>query len=195
VDGWNTASYWVQCQSCKDEDLVAFSCKKRGFCPLLRCQAYGGACRVVGGRDCVQTELLQRERAAKRRLCGRYRNPYTDDPSVAGTDRDNTGNTTAFAHHGNLYALREDSHPYRLDMNTLATLPKENFGGKLRSQTVTAHPKIDPVTGEWISFGFFADKTTYKDISQQHIIDKHGKLTREEWFEMPYPGVSIFYNS
>jgi len=23
----------VQCQSCKHEDLVAFSCKKRGFCP------------------------------------------------------------------------------------------------------------------------------------------------------------------
>jgi carotenoid cleavage dioxygenase len=58
-----------------------------------------------------------------RRLYGHYRNKYTDDDSVSNLpQRDNTGNTNAFNHHGELYMLREDSHPYRVDPETLETV-------------------------------------------------------------------------
>jgi carotenoid cleavage dioxygenase-like enzyme len=136
----------------------------------------------------VKTDRLKAEMAARRRLYGKYRNKYTDDDSVSNLpNRDNTGNTFAFAHHGELYALREDSLPYRLDPDTLETLEVGQFGA-LRSKALTAHPKIDPVTGEWWSYGVFAGGEPTTDASL-HVFDKHGALVREQWFNTPYPGL------
>jgi carotenoid cleavage dioxygenase-like enzyme len=137
----------------------------------------------------VQTERLSREREARRRLYGQYRNKYTDDESVSNLpQRDNTGNTFAFAHHGELFMLREDSHPYRVDPETLETVELGQFPG-LGSSALTAHPKIDPVTGEWWSYGVFARGEPTTDASL-HVFDKEGRLIREQWFHTPYPGLS-----
>ena len=137
----------------------------------------------------VQTERLKAERAARRRLYGHYRNKYTDDSSVSNLpNRDNTGNTYAFEHHGELFMLREDSRPYRVDMETLDTLGEGQWGD-LRSTALTAHPKIDPVTGEWWSYGVFAGGEPTTDASL-HVFDKDGKLVREQWFHTPFPGLS-----
>lgn len=137
----------------------------------------------------VQTERLKAEREARRRLYGTYRNKHTDDESVSNLpNRDNTGNTYAFAHHGELYAMREDSRPYRLDPETLETLELGEFGA-LKSTALTAHPKIDPKTGEWWSYGVFAGGEPTTDASL-HVFDKTGKLIREDWFHTPYPGLS-----
>jgi len=137
----------------------------------------------------VQTERLKAEREARRRLYGVYRNKYTDDDSVSNLpNRDNTGNTYAFNHHGELFMLREDSRPYKVDPETLETLEIGDFSG-LRSTAVTAHPKIDPLTGEWWSYGVFAGGEPTTDASL-HVFDKDGKLIREEWFQTPYPGLS-----
>ena len=138
----------------------------------------------------VKTERYLLERKSRRRLYGAYRNAYTDDPSTAGTDRDNTGNTTAWVHHGKLFALREDSIPYELDPITLETIGKAKFGGQpLRSKTMTAHPKLDPVTGEWWSYGQFSEKR-YEGEMSLHVIDRDGNVTREEEFTLPYPGMT-----
>jgi len=137
----------------------------------------------------VRSERMKAEQAARRRLYGKYRNKYTDDESVSNLpNRDNTGNTYAFAHHGELYALREDSRPYRLDPDTLETLGVGDFGD-LKSTALTAHPKIDPVTGEWWSYGVFAAGEPTTDASL-HVFDKDGNLVREQWFHTPYPGLS-----
>ena len=137
----------------------------------------------------IRSERMKAELAARRRLYGKYRNRYTDDDSVSNLpERDNTGNTSAFMHHGNLYALREDSRPYRLDPETLETLEVGEFG-PLKSTALTAHPKIDPVTGEWWSFGVFAAGEPTTDASL-HVFDKDGTLVREQWFHTPYPGLS-----
>jgi len=137
----------------------------------------------------VQTQRLKAERAARRRLYGHYRNKYTDDASVSNLpNRDNTGNTNAFAHHGQLFMLREDSRPYRVDPATLETLGEGQWGN-LKSTALTAHPKIDPQTGEWWSYGVFAGGEPTTDASL-HVFDKTGKLAREQWFNTPYPGLS-----
>lgn len=137
----------------------------------------------------VQTERLKAEKAARRRLYGVYRNKHTDDPSVSNLpNRDNTGNTFAFAHHGELFMLREDSRPYRVDPETLETIGEGEFGD-LKSTALTAHPKIDPLTGEWWSYGVFAGGEPTTDASL-HVFDKAGKLIREQWFHTPYPGLS-----
>ena len=137
----------------------------------------------------VQTERLKREREARRRLYGHYRNKFTDDEAVSNLpERDNTGNTYAFNHHGELYMLREDSRPYRLDPETLETVEVGQFG-TLGSTALTAHPKIDPKTGEWWSYGVFARGEPTTDASL-HVFDRDGRLIREEWFHTPYPGLS-----
>jgi carotenoid cleavage dioxygenase-like enzyme len=137
----------------------------------------------------VETERLKAERGARRRLYGHYRNKFTDDESVSNLpQRDNTGNTNAFAHHGELYMLREDSRPYRMDPETLETIEVGQFAG-LGSTALTAHPKIDPKTGEWWSYGVFARGEPTTDASL-HVFDREGRLIREEWFHTPYPGLS-----
>jgi carotenoid cleavage dioxygenase-like enzyme len=132
----------------------------------------------------VRTQRFEAERAAHRSLFGLYRNPYTDHASVRGLDR-GTANTTAFVHAGRLFALKEDSLPYELDPVTLETKGRHDFDGKLRSRTVTAHPKRDPETGEWLFFGYEAAGDASKDVAFC-VADKHGALVREEWFEAPY---------
>lgn len=132
----------------------------------------------------VRTERYELERRAHRALFGVYRNPYTNDPSVS--DRDGTtANTTATFHAGKLFALKEDGLPHEIDPRTLETIGKCDFGGRLQSKTFTAHPKIDPRTGQMLSHGYEARGLATRDISLQ-VISREGKLEREEFFLAPY---------
>src|SRR6201996_2364571 len=76
----------------------------------------------------VRTDRYKAERAAGRVLFGRYRNKWTDDPSVAGMNR-NLANTNVLIHHGVLLALREDSPPVAMDPVSLQTIGNWGFGG------------------------------------------------------------------
>ena len=69
----------------------------------------------------VETERYRLEREARRALFGRYRNPYTDDPSVAGRDR-TVANTTPVWHAGRLFMTKEDGLAYEIDPETLKTI-------------------------------------------------------------------------
>ncbi len=125
---------------------------------------------------------------ARRSLFGMYRNPGTDDPSVAGLNR-GTANTQLFTHHGKLLVFKEDSPPVAMDPLTLETTdPEYTFGGKLQSQTHTAHPKIDPLTGEFISFGYEANGFLSKDVNV-FTADKDGNITWSVTVEAPYAGM------
>jgi carotenoid cleavage dioxygenase len=53
---------------------------------------------------------------------------------------------------------------------------------------MTAHPKIDPVTGEWWSYGQFCHKE-YRNEMALTVLDRNGRLVRQEELVMPYPGV------
>jgi carotenoid cleavage dioxygenase len=132
----------------------------------------------------IQTERLQSERRARRSLHGLYRNPYTDDPSVRGQPR-NVNNTTTIFHGGRLLALKEDSHAMEVDPHTLETVGEWDYHGKLRSQTMTAHTRPDPETGELYFFGYEASGLASRDVAYC-VANKDGELIREEWFEVPY---------
>ena len=132
----------------------------------------------------VRTEKFLAERAARRPLFGVYRNPFTDDPSVRGKSG-GTANTNVLWHGGRLMALKEDSRPIELDPETLETRGPVDFGGRLTCPTFTAHPKIDPRTGELIGFGYEARGLATPDIAF-YVIDASGQVTREEYFQAPY---------
>lgn len=147
------------------------------------------AVRFSGGRVSfairyVQTERHQAEVRAGRALFGKYRNPYTDRPEAKGLDR-TVANTTPVWHAGRLLMTKEDGRPYRVDPHSLDTLDRHDFGGKLRSQTVTAHVRIDPGTGEMFFFGYEADGLASTKVAYC-MADKDGNLVREQWFDAPY---------
>jgi carotenoid cleavage dioxygenase len=136
----------------------------------------------------IETQKFMAERAAGRALFGVYRNPYTDDASVQGLSR-GTANTNLVWHAGKLLALKEDSRPVVLDPHTLATLDDSyDFGGQLNSPTFTAHPKIDPVTGDMFGFGYEAKGEATPDIAF-YVIGADGKVSSESWFAAPYPSM------
>lgn len=132
----------------------------------------------------VETARHKAEAEARRGLFGLYRNPFTDDPSVAGVDR-TVANTTPVWHAGRLLMTKEDGHPYEVDPHTLETRGSWDYEGKLKSETMTAHVRIDPETGEMFFFGYEADGLAGRQIAYC-IADTDGKLVSEEWFEAPY---------
>ncbi len=147
------------------------------------------ALRIANGKASfdmryVETARHKAEVKAGRALFGRYRNPFTDDPSVADVDR-TVANTTPVWHAGKLLMTKEDGRPYHIDPHTLATKGSYDFGGKLKSETVTAHVRIDAQTGEMFFYGYEADGLASTKIAYM-IADKQGNLTSEQWFDLPY---------
>lgn len=136
----------------------------------------------------VMTERLKNDRAARRSLYGRYRNPYTDDESVRFKPGRSAANTTPVFHAGRLLASKEDGRPVELDPDTLETLGEYDFSGKLRSDTVTAHVRIDYDTGEMFAYGYEAGGLATRDFAYL-IVDPEGNLVSEQWFEAPYAGM------
>ncbi len=132
----------------------------------------------------VATDRYKAEREARRALFGRYRNPFTDDPSVAGVDR-TVANTTPVWHAGRLFMTKEDGLGHEINPHTLETAGKWTYNGALKSETFTAHPRIDPVTGEMFFFGYEAGGLCTPDVAYC-IADKTGKLISEQWFDQPY---------
>jgi carotenoid cleavage dioxygenase len=132
----------------------------------------------------AQTDKWKVERKAGRALFGAYRNPLTDEESVKGMIR-GTANTTPIVHAGKLFALKEDSPPLIMHPLTLATEGYSNFNGKLKNQTFSGHPKIDPGTGNMCNFGYAAKGLLTRDASYMEI-SPQGELLFETFFEVPY---------
>ena len=95
-----------------------------------------------------------------------YRNRYVQTPfirnpqlnildlEVALDMKSSKANTHVVGHAGKILALEEGHFPYVLD-GLLNTVGSTDFGGKLTG-SFTAHPKICPVTGELLAFGYSA---------------------------------------
>ncbi len=83
-------------------------------------------------------------------------NPSLDilDPTVLMDMKSSKANTHVFGHAGKILALEEGHFPYVLD-GDLNTLGATDFGGVLNG-SFTAHPKVCPVTGELLAFGYSA---------------------------------------
>ncbi len=94
-----------------------------------------------------------------------YRNRYVQTPFIAdhtkqavdvssmGDMASSKANTHVIGHAGKILALEEGHFPYVLD-GDLNTVGPTDFGGKLTG-SFTAHPKIDPITGELLAFGYY----------------------------------------
>lgn len=125
--------------------------------------------------------LLERER--ERALYGGLSNFAIPDPDVvaAGGLIKNTGNTHTVRHAGKILALLEACLPTQLSPE-LETLGEWDFGGRL-SGAFTAHPKIDPVTGEMIFFGY----QPVPPYVRYHVVAADGTLVHSADIDLPKP--------
>ena len=137
----------------------------------------------------VRTPRWENDRRAHRQLYGKYRNPFTDDPSIseqtlAHPSLRTTANTHTLAFAGMLFAIKEDALPYRMDPRTLETLGPWDFHGGYTSQTFSAHNKIDPVTGELLAYGYEATGLCSPDL-WAYTLDRAGRVSREWRLKVP----------
>ena len=85
-------------------------------------------------------------------------NPFDCEPEYSDfvlTDKEGLANTATVWHGGRLLVMEEGHRPYELDPVTLESIGSWDFRGKLQT-AMTAHPKIDPDTGEMIFFAYMA---------------------------------------
>lgn len=102
-------------------------------------------------------------------------------PADPGGVMPGPGNTNVVHHAGSLWALCELSLPWQIT-SELDTVRQHAFGGALPAGT-TAHPKLDPVTGELHVMAY-----TFMDpLLRYHVISPDGVLTRTEEIELGAP--------
>lgn len=98
----------------------------------------------------------------------------------------NVASTHIIQHAGRLLALFEMGLPYELTMD-LDTIGEYDFSGELLFP-MTAHPKIDPNTGELLFFShtWIPPKLVF------HVADVNGVLVRSEQIDLP--GAPTFFH-
>ena len=111
-------------------------------------------------------------------------NPMESDERVRFMPTDGLANTNVVWHAGRLLALEEAHAPFEVDPDTLASKGAWTFDDKLVGP-MTAHPKIDPETGEMLFFGYNANGAISEHMSF-HVVDRKGRLVRSETFLAPY---------
>ncbi len=94
----------------------------------------------------------------------------------------NVSNTSVVMQNDRLLSLWEGGAPYALDPKTLRTIGLEDFDGRVRA--FSAHPKIDPVSGDLYNFGIdYGANTTLTP----YRVGKNGTLTAFPAVTLPYP--------
>jgi carotenoid cleavage dioxygenase len=132
----------------------------------------------------VHTNKYLVEKKAGRSVFGTFGNPMTTDPEYIGQDS-GVGNTNIVWHGNRLLALEEGHNPFELDPVTLESRGYRDYAGK--AMRFTAHPKMDPETGEMVFFGYSAGGSGFfSDQVGFGIADKTGKVTRLDMFKAPF---------
>ena len=98
-------------------------------------------------------------------------------------------------HHGKLYCLQETGYPFALNTRVEdghLILDGEGrwdtFGGKLDSP-YTAHPKIDPATGDWYTFS-----TQFSSGRLYHSVLRQGKLEQHSVIDQQKPALAFLHD-
>jgi carotenoid cleavage dioxygenase len=145
--------------------------------------------RLSGGRAAyrnryVRTPKWQLEDEAGESLsAGTLAPSPLDDPRLAQL-RSTLANTNIVRHGGKLLALEEVHAPYALDAKSLSSLGYETYGGDLAGP-MTAHPKVDPVSGEMIGFVYQSAGFGSRDV-RVHVVGADGALRRSERLTAPF---------
>ena len=127
----------------------------------------------------VQSRGLQNEKRVGHAVYGGMQSMSLTDPALVGeVPVKNTANTNVIRFQDRILCLMEGSLPTELSAD-LDTIGEYDFGGKLAS-AFSAHPHIDPRTGEMLSFGYVPN-LKYLRVSAE------GELLQVEDIPVPRP--------
>ena len=118
-----------------------------------------GRCRYLN--RWVRTERFLKEQEYGEAIFGGIGPDGSPDPRTEGVSG-NASNTHVIWHANKLLSLWEAGPPYEIDPVSLETRGIHDFGGDFYRERygsrnpdiMTAHPKLDPDTGEWVGFGY-----------------------------------------
>jgi len=131
----------------------------------------------------IQTRGWKEEREAGKALyTGMLEPPDLKKILTGGSPFKNAANTALVYHAKKLLALWEGGNPHEIRVPDLATVGEETFGGKLR-HAFTAHPKVDPKSGEMFAFGY----DVQKPYLRYSVFDAGGALVRTVPIDLPRP--------
>jgi carotenoid cleavage dioxygenase len=145
--------------------------------------------RLQGGKASyrnryVQTDGWKEEHAAGKAIYGSFMDPPDLKRIAAGKSPfKNAANTALVWHNGRLLALWEGGPPHEVKVPGLETVGLFNFQGKLQ-HPFTAHPKVDPQTGEMLCFGY--NPMTAPHV-QYTVVDRGGVIVRSTPISIPRP--------
>jgi carotenoid cleavage dioxygenase-like enzyme len=126
----------------------------------------------------VRTPRWLAEHAAGRALFGGMGRP--SDASVEGIHA-GTANTHIVHHAGKLMALQEGSNPFEMDKTNLSSIGWVETGGRF-----TAHPKLDPKTGELFWFAYSSGTEPLNAYLDYGVTDASGRVLRRDKFRAPF---------
>lgn len=95
----------------------------------------------------------------------------------------NIANTAMIYHAGKFLALQEGAHPFELKLPNLDPVGEVDYEGRLK-HPFTAHPKIDPRTGEMVTYGYNVTSKPHCSVS---LITKEGELIHTTGVDIPKP--------
>ena len=126
----------------------------------------------------VMTAGLRADRRAGRTIYGGLMKPIKPDERFVPPDGDpspfkNIANTSVVRHAGRILALYEGDLPYELGAD-LSTKGRHDFAGKVHD-AMTAHPKLDPATGEMLMFRY----KPRPPFLVFRVVDAAGSVVRE----------------
>lgn len=125
----------------------------------------------------VQTSGYLAEQQANKLLFGNY-GMTPPGPWWTGFGRGpkNVANTSVLALPDRLLALWEAGQPHALDLQTLETLGIDNLGASDSYLPYSAHPKVDPHTGEIFNFGVAFGRTATLKLYRS---DRTGRILQQ----------------
>ena len=110
--------------------------------------------RVEARQQFVETDKVREERQAGRPLWRTFGTSFPGDRLVRGVAIASPVNLGPWPFDGHLLAFGEQGLPWALDPRTLASRGPWTGGGALNPVTpFSGHPKLDPETGELVTFG------------------------------------------
>jgi carotenoid cleavage dioxygenase-like enzyme len=115
-------------------------------------------------------------------------NPFDCEPEFSDfvlTDKEGLANTAVLWHAGRMLVMEEGHPPYEIDPETLESIGTWNYRGKLQT-AMTAHPKVDPVTGELLFFAYMATEAFASNVVV-HKVSAEGVLTESIILPTPDP--------
>ncbi len=128
------------------------------------------------GRVAYRNRWVRTARWLAQAADGAHAPPADVDSSVA--------NTNVLVHAGTLLALEEAHLPLAVDPASLDDAQTWTFHGRAAG-AFTAHPKVDPGTGEMIFFGY-GNPTWFEPGMVYGVVDAAGGITRWDRFVAPY---------